>query len=56
VIELAASGAIDRDLADTVIVDLHSRESSFMPMSLLHAMSVLVGATRTPSGLVVVAR
>ena len=56
VIELAASGAIDRDLADTVIVDLHSRESSFMPMSLLHAMSVLVGATRTPSGLVIVAR
>jgi hypothetical protein len=30
--------------------------SSFMRMSLLHALSVLVGATRTPSGLLVVAR
>jgi hypothetical protein len=56
VLELAASGAIDRDLADTVIVDLDSRSSSFMHMSLLHAVSVLVGATRTPSGLLVVAR
>jgi len=56
VLELAASGAIDRDLADTVVVDLDTDSSSFMRMSLLYAVSVLVGATKAPSGLVVVAR
>jgi len=56
VLELAASGAIDRDLADTVVVDLDTESSSFMRMSLLYAVSVLIGATHTPSGLVVVAR
>jgi hypothetical protein len=56
VLELAASGAIDRDLADTVVVDLNTDSSSFMRMSLLYAVSVLIGATHTPSGLVVVAR
>ena len=56
VIELAEAGSIERDLADTVTVDLDTVSSSFMRVSLLHAMSVLVGATRTPSGLLVVAR
>lgn len=55
-LELAASGAIDRDLADTAVVDLDTDSSLFIRMSLLYAVSVLVGAARTPSGLLVVAR
>jgi len=56
VLELAASGSIDHDVADTAIVDLDSQMSSFMRMSLLHALSVSAGAMRTPSGLVVATR
>jgi hypothetical protein len=57
VIDLASSGTVDRDVADVAIVDLDVRRTSaFMQMSLLHAVSVSVGATRTPSGLLVAAR
>jgi hypothetical protein len=57
VLDLADAGTVDRDIADVTIVDLDSRRSSaFMRMSLLHAVSVSVGASRTPSGLLVVAR
>jgi hypothetical protein len=56
VLDLADSGVIDGDLADTAIVDLDSRSSALMRASLLHAMSVSVGASRTPSGLLVVSR
>src|SRR5437899_414507 len=40
VLELAASGSIDHDVAETAIVDLDSRTSSFMRMSLRHSLSV----------------
>jgi len=56
VLDLAGSGVIDPAVADTAIVDLDSRSSALMRMSLLHAVSVSVGASRTPSGLVVVSR
>jgi hypothetical protein len=56
VLDLADSGIIDGALADTAIVDLDSRSSALMRMSLLHAVSVSVGASRTPSGLLVVSR
>ena len=57
VLALAASGAIDTVVADAAIVDLDSHGSSaLMCASLLHALSVSVGATRTPAGLLVVSR
>ena len=57
VLALTDSGAIDRSVADAAIVDLDSRgRSALMGASLLHALSVSVGASRTPSGLLVVSR
>ena len=57
VLTLAASGAIKTAVADAAIVDLDSHGSSaLMRASLLHALSVSVGATRTPAGLLVVSR
>jgi hypothetical protein len=56
VLDLAESGVIEGDLADTAIVDLDSRSSALMRASLLHATSVSVGASPTPSGLLVVTR
>lgn len=56
VLELAAAGAVEHDVAETVVLDLDPGSSAFMRMSLLHAVSVSVGATQTPSGLLVVAR
>ncbi len=56
VLDLADAGVINPALADTAIVDLESRPSSLLRMSLLHAVSVSVGASRTPSGLLVAAR
>ena len=48
---------IDRAVADAAIVDLDSHGSSaLMRTSLLHALSVSVGASRTPAGLLVVSR
>ena len=59
VLDLAHSDVIDEAVADVAIVDLDlRRESAFMRMrmSVLAAMSVLAGAIRTPSGLLVAAR
>jgi hypothetical protein len=57
VLTLAASGAIETAVADAAIVDLDSHgTSALMRTSLLHALSVSVGATRTPAGLLVVSR
>ena len=57
VLVLADSGAIDPAVADTAIVDLDSHDTSaLMRTSLLHALSVSAGASRTPAGLVVVSR
>jgi hypothetical protein len=57
VIDLADDGAIDNLVADTAIVDLDSHDTSaLMRTSLLHALSVSVGASRTPAGLLVVSR
>jgi hypothetical protein len=54
---LTNNGAIDADLADAAIVDLDSHgTSALMRTSLLHALSVSVGASRTPAGLLVVSR
>jgi hypothetical protein len=54
--DLTNTGLIDDAVADTAIVDLDSRSSALMRMSLLHAVSVSAGASRTPSGLLVVSR
>jgi hypothetical protein len=57
VIALAASGAIDPALADAAIMDLDSHGTpALMRTSLFHALSVSVGASRTPAGLLVVSR
>ena len=57
VIALADNGTIDTAVADAAILDLDSYESSaLMRTSLLHALSVSVGASRTPAGLLVVSR
>ena len=57
VLALADSGAIDRSVTDAAIVDLDSRnDSALIRASLLHALSVSVGASPTPSGLLVVSR
>jgi hypothetical protein len=57
VLALADSGAIDPAIADAAILDLDSHgTSALMRTSLLHALSVSVGASRTPAGLLVVSR
>ncbi len=56
VLDLTSAGVIDNDLADAAIVDLDSVSSALMRASLLHAVAVSVGASRTPSGLLVIAR
>jgi hypothetical protein len=56
-IYVAGSGTVDREVADVAIVDLDVRRTSaFMQMSLLHAVSVSIGAPRRPSALLVAAR
>jgi hypothetical protein len=57
VLALAASGAIDAAVVDAAILDLDSHgTSALMRTSLLHALSVSIGASRTPAGLLVVSR
>jgi hypothetical protein len=57
VLALAENGTIDAGVADTAIVDLDSHgTSSLLRISLLHALSVSVGASPTPAGLLVVSR
>ncbi len=57
VLALADNRVIDRAVADAAIVDLDSHGSSaLMRISLLHALSVSVGASHTPAGLLVVSR
>lgn len=57
VLALADSGTIDSAVADCAIVDLDSHDSStLVRYSLLNALSVSVGASRTPGGLLVVSR
>ena len=57
VLALAANATIDSAVADAAIVDLDSHgTSALMRTSLLHALSVAVGATRTPAGLLVISR
>jgi hypothetical protein len=54
---LGKDGVIDSALVDTAIVDLDSHDTSaLIRISLLHALSVSVGASRTPAGLLVVSR
>jgi hypothetical protein len=55
VLALVENKAIDTAVADAAIVDLDSHDTSeLLRYSLLHALSVSVGASRTPSGLLVV--
>lgn len=57
VLALAQNGTIASAVADAAVVDLDSHDSStLMRYSLLHALSVSVGASRTPTGLLVVSR
>jgi hypothetical protein len=57
VIALADVGIIDSAVADAAILDLDSHgTSALMRESLFHALSVSVGASRTPAGLLVVSR
>jgi hypothetical protein len=54
---LADDGAIDAAVADAAIVDLDSHSgSALMRASLTNALSVSVGASPTPAGLIVVSR
>jgi hypothetical protein len=55
-LHLTATRVIDRSLADTAILNLDSRPSALIRASLIHAVAVSVGASRTPSGLLVVSR
>ena len=55
--DLADRGTIDPAVADCAIVDLDSHDSStLMRYSLLNALSVSVGASPTPGGLLIVSR
>jgi hypothetical protein len=56
VLALVDRGAIDQGVADTAIVDLDYDTSALMGTSLFHALSVSVGASPTPAGLLVVSR
>ena len=57
VLALADSGVVERHVAEAAIVDLDSHGSSaLIRTSLLHALSVSVGASRTPAGLLIVSR
>ena len=57
VLALADGGIINAAVADAAILDLDShRTSELMGASLLQALSVSVGASRTPAGLLVVSR
>jgi hypothetical protein len=57
VLALVDKRTIDRAVADAALLDLDSHDTSaLMRYSLLHALSVSVGATRTPAGLLVVSR
>jgi hypothetical protein len=57
ILALGDNGAIDAAVADAAIVDLDSHDtSSLVRTSLLHALSVSVGANPTPAGLLVVSR
>jgi hypothetical protein len=57
VLALADTGTIDAAVADAAILDLDSHgASALIRTSLLHALSVSVGASRTPAGLLVVSR
>lgn len=56
VVDLAGADLIDGAVADTAVVDLDSASSALMRASLIHAVAVSVGASRTPSGLLVVAQ
>jgi hypothetical protein len=55
-LDLAATGVIDSHLADTAILNLDTGPSALLRASLIHAVAVSVGASRTPSGLLVVSR
>jgi hypothetical protein len=57
VLALASNGAIDPAVADAALLDLDSHgTSALMRTSLLHALSVSIGASCTPAGLLVVSR
>ena len=53
---LAEAGRVDRRVAAAAVVDLGVASSALVRASLLQALAVSVGATRTPSGLLVVSR
>jgi hypothetical protein len=57
VLALADGGILDAAVADAALLDLDSHPASaLMGASLLQALSVSVGASRTPAGLLVVSR
>jgi hypothetical protein len=56
VLDLANAHVIDAALADVALLDLDLRSSTLVRASLLHALAVSIGASRTPSGLLVVSR
>ncbi len=57
VLALAENGVVDPALADAALLDLDSHgTSALMRTSLLYALSVSVGASHTPAGLLVVSR
>jgi len=54
-VDLRDAGRIDRRQAAAALLDLDSRSTRFIGASLLEAVAISVGASRTPGGLLVAA-
>ncbi len=55
VVRLRDQGRIDQRVAAVALLDLSIRSSALLQASVVHGLAVSVGATRTPSGLLVAA-
>lgn len=56
VLDLAAAGRVDPDVAAVAVIDLTTPDSAVFTSSVAEAVGVAAGAARTPAGLVLAAR
>lgn len=56
VLDLAAAGRVDPDVAAVAVIDLPTPDSAVFTSSVAEAVGVAAGAARTPAGLVLAAR
>ncbi len=56
VLDLAAAGRVDPDVAAVAVIDLTTPSSALFTSSVAEAIGVAAGAARTPAGLVLAAR